>query len=78
MTKIWLCSALALNTLGLFGVPQMAMGQARETKVGPKARESLTAELSGGVEAAEARMKEGSTSANDILKTKLAVNFAKL
>jgi len=77
MKKIWLSSILSLVTLGLFGVAQVAMGQARETKVGPKARETLTAELSSVVEVAETRMKEGSAGSADLLKTQIAVNFAK-
>lgn len=72
------CMYLALSfvAIALFGAINMAKGQPPETKVGPKARGTLTEELAGVAETADARMKEGTATMADLLKVQIAVNFA--
>jgi len=75
--KAWMYLALSFVAIALFGAIHMAKGQPLETKVGPKARETLTEELAGVAETADARMKEGTATAADLLRVQIAVNFAK-
>jgi|GEM_PF-2774734 len=72
------CMYLALSfvAIAIFGAINMATGQPLETKVGPKARGTLTEELAGVAETADARMKEGTATMADLLKVQIAVNFA--
>ena len=69
------CFLLATATLVATGFYCLA-GQPGKTLVGPPARETLTAELDGTVEIAQDRMEEGTASHTQLLKAKIAVNFA--
>jgi len=71
-TSCFLLAAAILVAAGFYCSAQ----QPSKTPLGPPARETLSAELDGAVEIAQARMEEGTASLTQLLKTKIAVNFA--